>query len=336
VVSRREAVLDGTLEAARLHKELRTRDHIKKESARVDVFSAITSLNVVLLFKPLDGLLGAYMSSPEPGILVTTERRLAIQRYTAAHELGHFRMKHSLSLDDEQIIQRSPFENGKYSDQEVAADTFAAMFLLPDWLFEFQSEQQGWTREDLNRPGILYQLSLRLGTSYESTCRMLHRHGFTERSSVEQLLKVAPRDIKENLLGQYKPPTWHPNVWVLTERDADTVIYGEPDDVFVVRLKEHSGAGYLWNLEQVKAAGFGVIADQRIIPGVDDDVGDVGGEIERVLTAKSETATRGTLEFVEARSWDVDDNLTRVSFGYDIRGREHGLARAMRERVAAA
>ena len=119
----------------------------------------------------------------------------------------------------------------------------------------------------------------------------------------------------------------------MTERDADTVIYGEPDDIFVVRLKEHSGAGYLWNLDQVKTAGFGVVSDDRVIPRADDGV---GGAIERVLTAKSETAIRGKLEFVEARPWDREDNLARVSFSYDIRGREHGLARALRERVVAA
>jgi Zn-dependent peptidase ImmA (M78 family) len=50
--------------------------------------------------------LGAYLSDPAPGVLITTQGPMSIQRFTAAHELGHFSMRHQPSLDDDSILRR--------------------------------------------------------------------------------------------------------------------------------------------------------------------------------------------------------------------------------------
>jgi Zn-dependent peptidase ImmA (M78 family)/predicted secreted protein len=327
--NRRDAVLGGTLEAARLLKQIKAREIIEQHGGRVDVFAVIVQLGVPLLFKPLDGLLGAYIPKPSPGILVTTERQLSIQRYTAAHELGHLFMGHQGSLDDETIVRRSPFDGRDYDQNELAANTFAAMFLMPDWLFNFHAHRQQWSSESLTSPTTVYQMSLRVGTSYEATCRALERHGFLDAPLSEKLLNVQPRDIKKRLLENYEPPTWRPNVWVLTERDSGTVIFGEPEDLFIVQLREHSGAGYLWNLDQVKEAGFNVVSDQRVMPSPENDI---GGAVERILTAQSQQACRGTMDFVEVRPWDPDDAMTRMSYSYEFE-REHGMARTARQKA---
>ena len=85
-----EAIREGTAAAARLHLRLRTQAQLTGASENVDVIAAALDLDVSLLFRPLKGLLGAYLPFPAPGILVTTERPLSIQRFTAAHEVGHF------------------------------------------------------------------------------------------------------------------------------------------------------------------------------------------------------------------------------------------------------
>src|SRR5579871_1638985 len=92
------AVRNGTMQAARLHRDLESETQIHQQGGNIDVFSATLRLGLPLLFRPLRGLLGAFLRDPIPGVLVTTERPLSIQRLTAAHELGHFWLKHQPSL----------------------------------------------------------------------------------------------------------------------------------------------------------------------------------------------------------------------------------------------
>ena len=148
----RDTILEATLEAERLHKRLKTKDRLGVLSGLVDVFASIVDQDVALIFKPLDSLLGAYLQAPSPGIIVTTVRPLAIQRFTAAHELGDWYLKHLASFDDEAILHRSPYVDSDYDQRELAADTFAATFLMPEWLVNFHAERQGWNFQDLAEP----------------------------------------------------------------------------------------------------------------------------------------------------------------------------------------
>lgn len=331
MANRRDAVLDGALEAARLLKELGLREKVEKTGGFIDVYAWIAELNVPLLFKKLDGLLGAYIPSPSPGILVTTERQLPIQRYTAAHELGHFFMKHAVSLDDEEILHRSLFVDvGDYN--EVAADTFAAMFLMPNWLLKYHAEHQDWGVSDLADPKNIYQLSLRFGTSYEATCRVLNRHKVLNYSQMTSLLQVQPKEVKKRLLEPFELENWRPNVWVLTEKDSGLQIHGEPDDLFIVRVKENSGAGYLWDFENVRKAGFELVSDERKITKALDSI---GGAVDRVLTAKAIDELYGTVELVHARPWEPESPIAHISFSYDVH-KERGMSRYAREREVAA
>lgn len=117
------AVRAGTMAATRLHQRLDLRQRIEERGGNVDVFGAIQTIDLPLLLRPLQGLLGAYSSEPRPGVLVTTRRPMSIQRFTAAHELGHFEMKHLPSLDDESILHRMPLTAAPAEDfQEVEAE----------------------------------------------------------------------------------------------------------------------------------------------------------------------------------------------------------------------
>lgn len=98
------------------------RTQIEATPGSIDVFSVIVQVNIPLLFRPLDGLLGTFLPKPSPGIIVTTERNLAIQRFTGAHELGHCYMGHEVSLDDKSILKHSPVGSRSYDPREAAAD----------------------------------------------------------------------------------------------------------------------------------------------------------------------------------------------------------------------
>jgi Zn-dependent peptidase ImmA (M78 family) len=329
MVDLRDTILGATLEAERLHKQLKTQDHLNRLSGDIDVFGAIVHLGIQLLFKRLDGLLGAYVPvKTASGILVTTERQLAVQRFTAAHELGHAYLNHEASLDDEQILKRSPFTSAAYDLREVAADTFASMFLMPDWLINFHAEHQGWDWRSLTDPICVYQMALRLGVSYDALCRTLLRYNLLDRATFRALIDIPRKQIKQKILENHPAENWYPNVWLLTERDEGAIIHGEPTDIFVVRLKENSGAGYLWNLDQVRAAGFAIVADERRLSPMQDEI---GGAVERVLTAQAALPCNGVISAEQTRPWSPADALARFTFSYDFRGKERGLPRVARE-----
>src|SRR5271165_3519123 len=195
------AVRAGTMAAARLHGQLDLRKEIGLRGGNVDVFGAITAIDLPLLLRPLQGLLGAYLRDPAPGVLVTTQRPMSIQRFTAAHELGHFSLRHRPSLDDESMLRRMPMQSQPTGDfQEVEADAFAVEFMMPRWLIGWHAARQSWTVSDFRRPNVVYQLALRIGASYEATCWTLVRHRFIQQAQAQELLQTQPRALKIALL----------------------------------------------------------------------------------------------------------------------------------------
>ncbi len=320
MVDSRDAILSGTKAAYKLHRDLDIRDLMERSGgSRVDVFGAIARLNATLMFQPLDKLLGAYLPGEELGILITTKRPLPVQRFTGAHELGHLYMRHEPSLDDEKILRRAPFSTaGQVNVQEREADAFASMFLAPAWLLALTLQRQGWSAQSLASPEYVYQASLRLGTSYSATCYALERHKVINRSQRRRLVEVEPKKIKQHLLRDFQPPDWRSDVWLLTERDEGTLIEGGRNDLFVVRLRENSGAGYLWNFDELRDAGFALVDDDREAENPEA----VGGVLTREVTARSEDRVQGQVLFQEARPWMTDEPLHEFLLRYDFRGPE--------------
>ena len=326
------AVRAGTLAAARLHQELDLRRHIEAAGGNVDIFAVIHALDIPLLVRPLKGLLGAYLNDPSPGILVTTERPMSIQRFTAAHELGHVRQQHQPSLDDEEnILRRAPSQGGAGSDlQEVEADSFAAEFMMPRWLIAWHMARHGWTVTHLKQPDIVYQLSLRIGASYEATSRTLARNGLIQSAEVTRLRDTEPRTMKISLLGTYRPQNYHGDVWLLTERDAGTKIDGSHNDLFVLRLEEHSGGGYVWDIDQLKSSGFAIVRDD--LQAIDAE--GIGGSTIRRVTAAPPETFRGRLTINERRPWNPDSPHATLTVDMDMTGPEQkGLSRVERRRL---
>jgi Zn-dependent peptidase ImmA (M78 family) len=82
--------------------------------------------HVVVLDLP-EGVAGAYIARPDcPLVFVNGGQWIARQRFTLAHEFGHFRMGHGTVVDRQVAI------SGHLHDpNEVCANAFAAEFLLP-------------------------------------------------------------------------------------------------------------------------------------------------------------------------------------------------------------
>jgi len=320
VADNRGAILTGAKAAHTLHRDLGVREHLERTTGgRVDVFGTITKLGATLMFQPLDKLLGAYVPAEEPGVLITTQRTLPVQRFTGAHELGHLYMQHEPSLDDEGILRRAPFDlSSRLERQEREADAFASMFLAPAWLLALIVQRQQWPAQTLADPVVAYQLSLRLGTSYSATVHVLERHKAISREQRERLLSFEPKQIKRHLLEGYEPPDWRSDVWLLTDRDEGVLIEGGRNDLFVVRLRENSSAGYLWDFDALTSAGFALVDDDQEV----DDPTLVGGVLTRRVTARSNERVHGEVTLQESRPWLPDRPLHALHLHYDLRGPE--------------
>ncbi|MEP0068529.1 ImmA/IrrE family metallo-endopeptidase [Pyruvatibacter sp.] len=321
----RAAILRGMTAAMKLHRDLGTKDRLDP-TARVDVYGAIARTGAVLMFKPLNPLLGAFMREGDTrGIVITLQRPSGVQRFTASHELGHLIMEHEPNADGDDILRRGPLESSASSVpiQEREADAFASHFLLPKFALSKLLRQQQWTREDLRNPHCLYQAALRLGASYEATVRAFERDKLLGRQERVALLSIRPRDIKVELVDEHQPSNWqNRDVWRLTEKDADTVIEAGRNDLFVLKLREHRGSGYLWTFEELKKAGFVILKDE--VDAIYPDR--VGGSKRRWVLGDTSALQEGTYNIEHIRPWGEKEAAETLRLRYQHSpGREDGL-----------
>jgi predicted secreted protein len=297
----REAILRGVGAAAETHDAFRFQERLDDGLRPIDVFALIEDLQIPLRFGALDALLGACIrvSSAEVGILVTTQRDLHMQRFTAAHELGHFVLEHHADSLDREV--RLPGNTDGRDHIEIEADAFAAEFLMPKWLVKAAAERRGWWAADaLRDPGVVYQLSLRLAASYEATCWGLASHAYIDRASAEALIGNGRRlqGIKRRALdGVPMEDSWA-DVWVLDASDDGARIDAGPKDVFLLELEEPAAAGFRWDLERVLNAGFVVLRDESTF-----DATITGGPSCRRLALRAPPAGEYDLRLALRRSF---------------------------------
>src|SRR5712691_7388597 len=150
--------------AAIKHARRALRDLGLENDTWIDPFEAIERAGALLFFAPLKGLCGAYMprlpKGDAAGSLVSNTYPLSVQRFTAAHELGHLRMGHSPSVDkEEDILPRGLVEQTSglaTTEEEVKAEAFAAHFLMPMRRVSERIGHLGLSTADLNVPDTVY------------------------------------------------------------------------------------------------------------------------------------------------------------------------------------
>ena len=329
--SRRDAILTGVARASDLHEKLGMREALAEGDGAIDVLGAVQRLGLFMMFRPLDGLLGAYVPTQAvSGVLVTSKRDLHVQRFTAAHELGHHLFEHKTASLDADVGFVGRGEASKFDLQEVEADAFAAEFLLPKWLIAAHLRRQKWGREHLNQPEFVYQLSLRLGASYSATCWALLSQTFLDASAVKRLVAIQPKVAKQRALPDITPEHWHRDVWLVSEKDRGSHILGSPDDLIVVALEEHVASGYCWDVEGVARAGLVLEKDGRVT----ENANRMGAVVRRRLVVHGEGKRRLRLE--ERRAWDPSQS-SRSTFEINLAlvGREPvGVLRSERALAA--
>lgn len=331
MATRRDAILSGTARAAELHKELGLKEALRQGNRPLDVLGAIRGIGLFVLFRPLESLLGAYLPlSGTAGIVVTTQRGLHIQRFTAAHELGHHVLSHRIVSMDRDVGFVARGEREGHDFQELEADAFAAEFMLPAWLIAAHARRHKWGKQDLKIQDIVYQLSLRLGASYSATCWALASNGFLTRAEATMLANIPPKAAKQRASAGVEPVSWHADVWALSESDQGLQVLGGPEDLLVLGLVEHVAGGYEWDVATVQGTGLHVSKDER----EQADPTALGAPVTRRLVIQGEAA--GTLRIEERRPWQRRDAaLQTFELELALHGKESGgLPRSSRQLAA--
>ena len=221
---------------------------------RVDPIKIAEGADVALMFRPMEKLLGAYLTEDRPGILINMDRPAGLIHMTCAHELGHHFLGHEATMDE-------TIESGKSAAPvEQEADTFAYNLLASRQVLMNVMRKKRWGAVQLQNPETIYQLSLRLGTSYSSTVWSLARNKVLSWAYASRLVKnkKAPKEYKQSLLGANAAvmDNWKADVWLLDEYDRDLILEPHAGDKFVIDLPSYAAAGYLWSADTASSEGF--------------------------------------------------------------------------------
>jgi hypothetical protein len=101
-----------------------------------------------------------------------------------------------------------------------------------------------------------------------------------------------------------------------------------------LQLQEKSGAGYLWDVDSLRAEGFEIIKDERSNQNRADAI---GGSLLHRITTGAAPRPAGSINVAQRRPWRLQDPpLEQLRIDYDVTGKEHGLPRAQRRQFDAA
>lgn len=211
-----------------------TRERLEIDTrARVDVFEAIVRCGLKLMFQPLGGFAGFYQPPDREaggGVLVNSLHPLALQRYSAAHELGHHVFEHGrwVTLEAEPLGRED-----RRSDEERVAEAFAAWFLMAPEAFAAAATQVG-AGAGPSEPAEAYAIALRLGVSYRAICTHLVALGRVPAARADRWAKLAPKALKQALSVDPPPGGWRNDVWLLGAADAGSPIVVRSGDRLMV------------------------------------------------------------------------------------------------------
>ncbi|MPV35975.1 ImmA/IrrE family metallo-endopeptidase [Georgenia subflava] len=220
------------------------------QSEPIDPFEAIEEAGLVLRFQPLKDLLGAILPGQPSGVLINSDRPASLQRYTAAHELGHWYMDQDvLSLDTDAAV----LGHHHHETREFDAQVFAAHFLMPLELLHSTARRYGIKRGTPADAEQVYQAARDMHVSYEAAVRQLTNTRFITTANAAQLLKTPPATIKRHLTDGMRLPNARGDVWIVEHPHDRAEIEAFVGDAILLRLTEHPATGYRWCAEEALA-----------------------------------------------------------------------------------
>lgn len=310
----------------------------------IDIFSIIEDEQIWLMFQPLQNLFGFYAredvaGEEAAGIVLHNGHPLSVQRFTAAHEYGHHVLGHLVSVDSEAEV----YGHGNLPAQELAAQSFAADFLMPVPMVIRALRRLGLPEEPKALdPVQAYQLSLELGASYTAAVTQLANVNRISWDLADALRRHQPIELKTQLGGGIRPQSARSDVWALDERTRARLLAMRTGDELHVRLPEIPSGGYRWQIELSDGASdLDLIADE-LEPLELDGAQRFGNARRRHLWWRALAPGRGTMTLSLLRPWEGAEGLPADSFtvGVIVNGQrtgelDHGSSWRQRQPAAA-
>ncbi|UFT99372.1 ImmA/IrrE family metallo-endopeptidase [Radiobacillus kanasensis] len=285
----------------------------------VDIFKIIDNYNVVLNFQRLENLAGAYIPETEErraGILINENLPLTRQRYTAAHEFCHFIRGDSASFDTSEELF---YESYKREDKERIAEEFASCLLMPRRLVMSIHKNIGIRDSELINPRTVYDLSLRMGTSYQATLNRLFTLNIIKTTKKYAELDVEPIEIKKEYGIDKLSSSWN-NIWILSEEEKNSTIYPNVGDEVRILLEENPTTGYKWiispDIEGVTTFWNSFHEDSSLF----------GGSGIRNIILKIEEIQDIKLNLYNNRPWrPLSDSINMFNLNISVQKKRHGI-----------
>lgn len=282
--------------------------------APVPIFDLIEDRGVWLTFEPMKVPLGAYFRLGETaGIAINVERPVPLQRFTAAHELGHHELGHESQVDDEAAIGHQNLE-----PHEIQAQTFAASLLMSELSIEVALEDR---QHDPLRPDLTaldcYVLSSAFGVSYSAIVTQL---GVLRKISPDvamRLKRVPPMKLKTEILGGRRPHDNWATVHQVGLRDNTRGIVVETGDELSVSLPQMMSEDSVWTISPRTSGGLELRSDSVQQPA---EATLFGGSGERSFVLRVSDAGVHHLEFLLLSS-AADPGDKDASFTVDVEAR---------------
>ncbi|MFL6108092.1 MAG: ImmA/IrrE family metallo-endopeptidase [Marmoricola sp.] len=212
------------------------------QDAPIDVFGIIERLDLELVFNNLTTILGALIPHGDGGIMLSTQRGAAVQRYTAAHEIGHWILDHEAAFDTETDLYYPTH------DREQLAQIFASQLLMPPPLVYATASRYGVTSSPTATAALVYSMARDMGASYEAVVRQLDNLDVINRHKRDELLSIQPATIKAQLALGHRP-VGNVDVWPVDVRSSGGAITVTEGDEIVIMLPENRTTGYKWLTE---------------------------------------------------------------------------------------
>ena len=311
-----------------LHHQLDTYE-MSLETGQVDLLNAIVKIGLTVIFRPLESVDGTLIRHENAtGLLLSILRSIAEIRLTSATVLSALLV--NAKNENLPVAEKHWYplmSNRELKSRNDKVYELAINLLLPNFLIADLQNKQKWNNRDLNDPINIYQLALRLGASYEDTVNALRNLKILSDSDRKKMLKTNLIDIKRTLLeGNEVDNLVQIDVWCLSHQDEGTIVRARPNDLFVFKLTQNCSAGYLWQFDTLKEAGFAMLRDWTKA----SDSREVGLSSLRKLIAKPNQTVSGYYEIEESCPWErIPQYSNTMAFSYEqLKHLKEGLFRS--------
>lgn len=285
------------------------------EAGMADIFQAISNIGVTTILRPIERLLGAVLRIDQgAGLLLSVHQPMSVLRFASASALALLLVTPNPSSAG---IRKAMFGLESASmlrKRNSEIFELALKLLLPNFLLAELQKKQKWTKLDLRDPVNIYQASLRLGASYESTVDAYHLAGCLSDVERDKLMEHKLIDIKRRILKDCPADNLDRiDVWCLSAREEGAVLHARPDDLFVIELRENGAAGYQWDFETLKDEGFTIVNDTS----TREDKNRIGAPSLRTVVAKPSDASDDNYVLEESCPWKrIPTNIKKMAIRY--------------------